>query len=455
MNGESGNFEYDEDIEASEFSEGDESDEGDESYAAFGGESDEADESDEDIESDEALDEMTYEASDEAEAVDEADGEVDEGVDEAVLSASARLRADRDRNRRAAWARRIAADQRVEARRASTTQQAITRQIRSVRPGVQARVASVGPLQGAGVVTAILPNGRRSRMRIVPTVAPISEVNRLRTVITINDRRQALATNKQSRAIAALASAQTAAVRKLTAEQVKSDKDLRKRLVEGDNRLDKRITKELSSGGGSIGKHGKQIMAQLKRQRQRQIWNNVTLASSLPFWAAFGERQLFGRNNLTLGLSTLGWLLGDELVDSFRSKSGVVKGGANLWSYLAPVGNGATIFFLLRNRQHERFISGVSDLPANGLHRIPITANTTLFKKKAAEDFAAASHTVVASFVDGPGLQSPLGDTLELAARVEAGTLLLDVDGLAGRARVAWIIDTKAEVRVDPTTTTP
>ena len=364
MSAESETFEYDEDIEASEFSEGDESDEGDESYAAaFGGESDESDESAEDIESDEALDEMAIEASDEAEAVDESDGEVDEGLDEAVFGASARVRAHRDRNRRAAWARRIAADQRVEARRASSTQQAITRQIQSVRPGVQARVASVGPLQGAGVVTAILPNGRRSRMRIVPTVAPISEVNRLRTVITINDRRQALATNKQSRAITALASAQTAAVRKLTAEQVKSDKDLRKRLVEGDNRLDKRITKELSTGGGSLGKHGKQIMAQLKRQRQRQIWNNVTLASSLPFWAAFGERQLFGRNNLTLGLSTLGWLLGDELVDSFRGKSGVVKGGANLWSYLAPVGNGATIFFLLRNRQHERFISGVSDLP--------------------------------------------------------------------------------------------
>jgi hypothetical protein len=452
MSAESGTFEYDEDIEASEFSESDESDESDE--MAFG-EADESDESDEDVESDEALDETTFEASDEGEAVDESDGEVDEGLDEAVLSASARLRADRDRNRRSAWARRIAADQRVEARRASTTQQAITRQIQSVRPGVQARVASVGPLQGAGVVTAILPNGRRSRMRIVPTVAPISEVNRLRSVITINDRRQALATNKQSRAIAALAAAQTAAVRKLTAEQVKSDKDLRNRLVEGDNRLDKRITTALSSGNGSLGKHGKQIMAQLKRQRQRQIWNNITIATSLPFWAAFGERQLFGRNNLTLGLSTLGWLLGDELVDSFRTKSGVVKGGANLWSYLAPVGNGVTVFFLLRNRQHERFISGVSQLTGPGTHTIPITANTTLFKKKAAEDFKTASHSVVASFVEGGTLASPL-EQIALRANVANGDLLLSVEnvGAGETTKVAWIIDTKAEVAVNPTTTT-
>ena len=406
----------------------------------------------EDVETDESESVEFAAETDESEAVDESDGEIDEGLDEAAFSASARLRADQDRNRRAAWARRIAADQRVEARRASSTQQSITRQIQSVRPGAQARVASVGPLQGAGVVTAILPNGRRSRMRIVPTVAPITEVNKLRQVITINDRRQAVATNNNSRAIAKLAAAQSATVKKLTAEAVKSDKDLRKRLVEGDNRLDKRITKELGTGAGALGKNGKQIMAQLKRQRQRQMWNNITIASSLPFWSAFGDRQLFGRNNLTLGISTLGWLLGDELVDSFRSKSGVVKGGANLWSYLAPVGNGATIFFLLKDRQHQRFISGVSELTGPGTHIVPVTANTTLFKKKAAEDFKGAAHSVVASFVSTSTLLSPLAN-LTLSARVENENLLLAVDGInaSETVRVAWIIDTKAEVSVSST----
>lgn len=442
---ESEDFEYDtEDIEQDEGLGGEDSGEIDEDIedAEFSAGA-------EDIETDEGLDEghMAVE-TDESEGIDESDGEVDEGLDEAVFSASARLRADQDRNRRAAWARRIAADQRIEAQRASSAQQSITRQIQSVRPGGAARVASVGPLQGAGVVTAILPNGRRSRMRIMPTVAPISEVNKLRAVISINDRRQAIATTNNSRAIAKLAVTQTAVVKKLTAEQVKSDKELRKRLVEGDNRLDKRITKELSSGAGSLGKQGKVIMAQLKRQRQRQIWNNITLASSLPFWAAFGDRQLFGRNNLTLGLSTLGWLLGDEVVDSFRSKSGVVKGGANLWSYIAPVGNGATVFFLLKNRQHQRFISGVTDV--SGPTRpvlVPITANSTLFKKKAAEEFTGAAHSVVASFVQTPALPSPPAG-LGLSAKVERENLVLTVDGLASgeTVRVAWIIDTKPEV---------
>ena len=151
---------------------------------------------------------------------------------------SARLRADLDRKRRTEWARRIAADQRVEARRAATTLQTITRQIRSIQTGGRTGLSSAGALRGAGVVTAILPNGRRSRMRIIPTVAPISEVNRLRSA-------QAVAIGKNLRAIAKLAAAYAAAVKKLSAEQVKSDKDLRKRLVEADNRLSRRITKEL------------------------------------------------------------------------------------------------------------------------------------------------------------------------------------------------------------------
>jgi hypothetical protein len=82
----------------------------------------------------------------------------------------------------------------------------------------------------AGVVTAILPNGRRSRMRINPALPLIREVNRLRSAL-------AVANGQNSRAIAALAAAQAAAVKRLTAEQVKSDKNLRRRLVEGHNRL--------------------------------------------------------------------------------------------------------------------------------------------------------------------------------------------------------------------------
>jgi hypothetical protein len=152
---------------------------------------------------------------------------------------SARLRDNLDRKRRAQWARRIAADQRLAARRAAATLQTITRQFRSIQIGDRTRLSSVGTPQGAGVVTAVLPNGRRTRMRLTPTMALLREVNRLRSAQTV-------AIGKNSRAIAALAVAYAAAVKKLSAEQVKSDRDLRKRLVEADNRLNQRMAKELS-----------------------------------------------------------------------------------------------------------------------------------------------------------------------------------------------------------------
>jgi hypothetical protein len=107
-------------------------------------------------------------------------------------------------------------------------------------------------------VTAILPNGRHSRMRITPATALIREVNRLRSA-------HAVAIGKNSRAIAAVAAAYAAAVRKLSAEQVKSDKDLRKRLVEADDRLHQRITKELGGGSVVFDKNGQAVRARLAR----------------------------------------------------------------------------------------------------------------------------------------------------------------------------------------------
>ena len=161
---------------------------------------------------------------------------------------SARRLTNQDRKRREAWARKIAADQRVEAQRAAAAQKSITRQVRSIQTGGRTKPSSVGALQGAGVVTAILPNGRRTRMRIIPTVAPITEVNRLRSVVIVNDKRQALAAEKNSRAIASLATALAAAVKKLTAAQIGSDKNLRKRLVEAESLLDRRIAKKVRKG---------------------------------------------------------------------------------------------------------------------------------------------------------------------------------------------------------------
>jgi hypothetical protein len=446
-------FEYDEAAEAA-----DEGEAMDESGEAYEEAYDEMDEAADEYAADEAADEYAAdEAADEGEAVDEAldeavDEAADESFDEAAISASARLRANRDRNRRASWARRIAADQRLEAKRAASAQRSLTGQIKGIQPGAAAKVSSVSTLQGAGVVTAVLPNGRRSRMRIIPTLAPVREVNRLRSVLLANERRQAMATSRNSRAIRALAVTQASAVRRMTTSQLKSDKDLGKRIVEGHNRLDARITKELGSGGPGSGAHGKRMMAMLRRQRQRSIMNSVTIASSLPFWAAFGKKDdPFATNNLILGGSLLAWLVGDELIDQFSGKSGVAKTGANWWSWLAPIGNGATVFFLLKDKQHERFIGGITDVPNVAIAGGAVIPLESAIGEDSFDDFKKDKHGATVTIISS----SAAPTTIASATVNEKGELVVTFNGgptaaaatydaPTGSAKIAWIIDTEA-----------
>jgi len=440
-------FEYDEGVEADESYEADEAyeaDEGDESYEA-----DEADEGDESYEADEADEGIeTFEVSAEADEADES-YEADE-ADEAVLSASAKLRADQDRNRRASWARKLAADQRLEAQRAATTQRSITNQIKAIQPGAPAKVATVGALQGAGVVTAVLPNGRRSRMRIIPTLAPVKEVNRLRSVVLVNEKRQAVATRRNAKAIAALATTQAAAVKKLTSQQLKSDKDLGKRIVEGHNRLDKRITKELSGGSGAMNRHGKKMLRMIKDNRRHQAMNNVLMVSALPFYAAYGKSgDPFAKNNIILTASLAGWMFADEAVGLVAGKSGAAKGFSSLLSYGAPIFNGLTAHFALRNKQYERYVSGVSTVGTTGEFKVDLTT-TSAIAERSKKEFKDKGHTVMATFVGAPPavatarhLRASVGSDGFLTIRVEPAP------AAGAEAQVAWIVDTDpiAEVK--------
>lgn len=435
------NFEYDEDVESGDegfesSDEGFESDEGAESSDEFAMES--SDEGGENDESDES-----FEAAESDEAIDESD-ESDEAVDEAI-SASARLQMQQDQNRRNAWSRKVAADQRVEARRAAATQRAITNRINAIPTGVKApSFSQVGTLRGAGVVTAVLPNGRRSQMRIIPTVAPIGEVNRLRTVIMANERSTAIATGRNSRAIKSLASAQTAAVKRLTSQQVKSDKDISKRLVEGDNRLDKRITKELAGGTGVLGRHSKVMARALRRERKRTLWNNILLASSAPFYAAYGEKgDPFAKNNMILTASLVGWLFSDELLGYVAGKSGALKTGANVLSYVAPFGNAATAYYFLNGKQHERFVAGTNLIPL-GQDKIKVQLEGQI-GKDALEDFKKETHAVAATTVGG--------DKVAVQATFSNdGILTLTLPAVAVAATtVAWMIDTRKTLSISPT----
>jgi hypothetical protein len=132
------------------------------------------------------------------------------------------------------------------------------------------------------------------------------------------------------------------------------------RLLAGSAKRDRRIDKELVSLREDIEKAAAHHEQLLRRMGRRAFWDDLVVLSALPLFAAFGQRgNPFASNNLVLTASLLVWLLGDELTDLI-SGSETVLGirDTDIWSYIAPVANLYTGWFLLRNVQHERFITG-------------------------------------------------------------------------------------------------
>jgi hypothetical protein len=423
------------------FDEYDEAEASDEAFEA-------SDEADEAFEASDEADEA-FEASDEADEADEAfeaSDEADEADEAASVSTlNARIRLAKDQQRRREWKARVASSLRADVKRANATQQDIARQIRAINVGGPARSQSISPIQGDGVVTATLANGRSARMSFRPKLAPLGEVNRLRQQLAFNDKQQATALATQRRAIANLAMAQAAAVKKLTDQQVKSDKDLGERIVQSYNKLDKRISSELNGSKGVVEKNNKRIIKWMKQQRRRQLLNNVLITSALPLYAAYGDRSdPFSRDNLILTASLGGWLLADEFIGGMSNgkRSKALNTAANAWSWLAPVGNFATVQFLLKDRQHERFVTSV-----NTFNGPATTADASIpIAKDSVADFAgtAGQVPVVATVVTGRPDTQVRARVNAAAAPTPTVTLEFEPALLAGESvTVAWMVDTQ------------
>ena len=219
------------------------------------------------------------------------------------------------------------------------------------------------PVRGTPSVSGILANGRVIPLHTREPLVPLGDLDQLVGTLrrmgeggdaAIRARSQAVA--RLSRTVAAdadrLARARGAARRKLAAQALAADA-----------KLDRRLEKELISLREDIEKAGTRHALLVRRLARRALWNDLVVVSALPLFAAYGQRgNPFASNNLTLTLSLLVWLLGDELMDliSGRKPAFGVR-DTDLWSYIAPVTNLLTGWFLLRNSQHERFVTGFAD----------------------------------------------------------------------------------------------
>jgi hypothetical protein len=143
---------------------------------------------------------------------------------------------------------------------------------------------------------------------------------------------------------------------------------------------------------------------------------------------------------------------------SGSSKSRYALADADAWSYLAPIANVLAAWWLLGDRQHERFVTGVTrvslaagDPSTSGGAVQKFRAKVALSKTIAADHFADfetfSDVPAVATFgairaTGGGAIGAPHLERLR--ARVRGGELGLGFDAvpLPAEVEILWMVDT-------------
>jgi hypothetical protein len=218
--------------------------------------------------------------------------------------------------------------------------------------------------RGSRTVTAMLPNGRTAWLHFQPAPVPISEVNRLASAVDDADARHTRALRSTSQAIAELSRTVSRDVANVTKARVEGAGSLTKRLAESDAKLEARVEAESRRQSGALEKDWRELQVLTRRLRRRSIWDHVVVASALPLFATYGRRgNPFAANNVTLALSLGVWLVGDEISDLISEggdKRSGPSGELDLWSYLAPLGNLLTGWWLLDGTHRQRIVTGIA-----------------------------------------------------------------------------------------------
>lgn len=449
----------------------------DESIEAFGEDDMDDDESfdgedyddDEDIEAymeDDLDDDETYEVEDydddEGLEYDDDDEAFDEGyadMGEAVeMYAAERSRRGR-RARRRDWIARQNAKMRANLlkkralaarkkaiRNAKKAQLMINKKLRAVRGRGRVFFPRISKVRGTGYVTAILPNGRKTKMMFKPSLATRTDVNRLTRQIRTNGVKQARAIRVQGKNIKLLKSAQSSAIKSLTAQQLKAGKLLTKQIADGDKNLDKRITKLVSAQKKSGRRQDQKMLRQVRQQQKRSTWNTALVASAIPLFAAYGDRAVgekanpLTKKNLLIAGSTAGWLFADDLISRYVMRgSKKWRSAGNVWNVVAPFMNCGMVYYFMKDKQHERFVTGVAQVKGIA-ENSPVDIPVGTDHKFDTFDNPPVVATIMSTDND---------EVVGVKARVEKGKLYLTLKGDSAKAlsknsgaMVAWQVDT-------------
>ena len=320
------------------------------------------------------------------------------------------------------------------------------------------------PPQGARPLTAILPDGRAVRLAVAAPLASASALNDLARFAERRALQVHASTRRQQSSVAALSQTIAADFERLSAAQTARAAAIRRRLAARQKRRDKRVTRAVTEFRVKVDRQLKIELESAARLRRRDLWDKIVIASSLPLFAAYGQPgQLSNTTNLALTLSLLIWLVGDDVVRTLfgsEEKSAYPWRDTDIWSYLAPIGSILTAWWLFGDRQHERFLSGVTTVNA-------LTGPTlaTRFHQKERVDlssrvapdhrdsFSSFKEVPAVAVVSAARLKEGLDASIHgLAAFVHGGRLHISFDvttgvplagaSALGQVDVAWIVDT-------------
>ena len=221
--------------------------------------------------------------------------------------------------------------------------------------------------------------GRTEWLRVLPPVAPAEGLRRLSDRAEQDALWRRAETRAQSSAIGRLAQQLADDVEKLAETRLERARRMRARLVARYRKNDRRLAKAAAAYRKGVAAEIALARETVRRMRRRELWDKILIVSSLPLFAAYGQRgHPFGVNNLTLLIALLVWLVGDEVSDAvFRSpskESPYPLRDADSWSYIAPAGNLLAGWWLMDGLQHERFVVGFTREFAREESPVPASA---------------------------------------------------------------------------------
>jgi hypothetical protein len=318
------------------------------------------------------------------------------------------------------------------------------------------------PARGSAALTAVLPNGRVVWLRADPPLASSGAAAQLAAEAEQSAYRRRASTGVQRIALDQASRTVVADAVRLTDDKVDRASALRKRILASHRELDRKLEKARQEFRTRIARQIRIEGEAVARLRRRNLWDQIILATAGAVFAAYGQRgNPLGANNLAITLALLMWLVGDDIIDAVFGRedksSPYPVDDTDVWSYLAPIGFVLTAWWLMHERQHERFVASQVAIPTSSFTAV---ANGGLIMYRSRmkielDGVIAPGHfDDFAGFTAVPAVATIAGLTLTAAGEAaHAKVSSLSVDVTSGELQIVVSVvadDTRPIPLVDP-----